>query len=289
MRKLLVSLILLVALPLGAARDFTAGTTSLDYGARALLDSLSAWTVVAVVNNATLSGNDSIFSNFSVSSPDTADLLFRCSGTTLQAFVGNATDGQVGGTLALTLSTNTTHRVVLTYGSKTLTGYLDGVAGGTTYTTTVDFGVETRPWFIGNSPHDSSTLNWDGWIAELAFYAGYTFTQADVDSFEKRASPQLIRPDNLTFYAPLLQRNHDLISGTDPSATGSIVEAVHPPILYPTMPISGFAAAAVPPAGRRRIIIISEIMKYAPAPILAGGLGLAWVINRRNKLMRGGQ
>lgn len=46
-----------------------------------------------------------------------------------------------------------------------------------------------------------------------------------------------------------------------------------------------------PPAGvgKRRVIRIGEMLKYAPAPILAGGLGLAWVINRRNKLLRDGR
>lgn len=43
------------------------------------------------------------------------------------------------------------------------------------------------------------------------------------------------------------------------------------------------------PAVTRRPIIIVDMMKYVPAPILVGGLGLAWVINRRNKLIRDGR
>ena len=223
--------------------------SKLDYGTRALLNNLSAWSVCATVFNTALSGNDSIFSNFSTSSPDTADLLFRCSGTALQCFIGNVTDGQIGGSFNLALSTSTIHRVVVTYGSNTLKGYLDGTVGSTTFSTTADFGTETRPWAIGNSPHDSLTLIWEGWIAEVAFFGGYTFTQADVDSHNAKVSPLLIRPDKVTFYAPLLRRNHDLVSGVDPTVSGSVSEAIHPSGFYPTQAITGFDTAAVPPAG----------------------------------------
>ena len=218
--------------------------SKLDYGNRALLDSLSAWSVSAIVFNTALSGNDNIFSNWSTSSPATADILFRCSGTALQCFVGNATDGQIGGSFNLALSTDTTHRIVVTYGSKTLTGYLDGTVGGATFSTTVDFGTEARPWAIGNSPHDSLTLIWEGWIAELAFWNSYTLSQVDIGALNNGASPLLIQPDKISFYAPLLQRNHDLISGTDPTVSGSVSEAVHPRVFYPTQVIPGFDVAA---------------------------------------------
>lgn len=60
-----------------------------------------------------------------------------------------------------------------------------------------------------------------------------------------------------------------------------------PGFANPTTMIMTFKESAAAPAPRRRVIPISEMLKYAPTPILADGLGLAWVINRRNKLLRG--
>ena len=44
-----------------------------------------------------------------------------------------------------------------------------------------------------------------------------------------------------------------------------------------------------PPAAApaRRIMIIADLMKYVPPSVLAGGMGLAWMFDRRNKVMRG--
>ncbi len=110
----------------------------------------------------------------------------------------------------------------------------------------------------------------------------------EILSLSKNYAPSLIRPSAIVVYYPLIGRlspEPDYGGGAyDLTVTGSVV-AAHSPVISPAHPMSGVAAAAAPPA--RDLMIISKAMKYAPLPLLAGGMGLAWVINRRNKLMRG--
>ena len=126
-----------------------------------------------------------------------------------------------------------------------------------------------------------------GDIAEAATFPS-VLSDAEVVTASKKFSPLLL-PTKPTAYWKFIGRQSpelDIVGGFNATLVGSPATLAHPPIIYPTQPISGFAAAAVPPAVTRRPIIIVELMKYMPAPLLAGGLGLAWVINRRNKLMK---
>ena len=56
-------------------------------------------------------------------------------------------------------------------------------------------------------------------------------------------------------------------------------------LFYLRSPVVGRPPAAAPAA--RRMMIVKEMMKRTPPSVLAGGIDLAWMIDRRNKLMRG--
>ena len=100
---------------------------------------------------------------------------------------------------------------------------------------------------------------------------------------KNKLCPNFWRKDGV-FHSHMIRGAEDIWKAHSPTITGATVD-IHANVIYPTQAISGFAAAAAPPA--RDLMIISRAMKYAPLPLLAGGMGMAWVINRRNKLLKG--
>lgn len=145
---------------------------------------------------------------------------------------------------------------------------------------------------VGRSMDSTASAPYNGKLAEFAIW-DVALTDAEVLILAAGFSPLLVRPQSLVHYVPLIGRTSpeiEIIRGNDMAITGATAFP-HPPMIWPTQSLSGFAAAPAValPVGKRRVIRIGEMLKYAPAPILAGGLGLAWVINRRNKLLREGR
>ena len=288
MRKLLVTLILLVALPLGAARDFSVAA-----------DRIANTTAEGV------SGID--VDQFSISFWYT-----RNDAVTNEAFFFFGTDPTTGGKLgflwisgALTLrqeysgargdwtisdpSLDAYHNILLVCDFSSDANdpviYVDGTSVTVTEVSTPsgtrDTGIDNI--VLGEVMAGSNDL--DASMAEFYFW-DTLLTQADASILAAKFSPNFVRPGNRILYIPLVRDVLEVVQGIAMTVTGTSVVA-HPPMIYPTQQISGFAAAAVPPA--RDLMIISRAMKYAPLPLLAGGMGLAWVINRRNKLLRDGR
>ena len=102
---------------------------------------------------------------------------------------------------------------------------------------------------IGNGVEDIDQFV-DGSIAECAIW-NVELDVAEIGALADGFSPLLVRPTNLLGYWPLIGRTSpeiDLINANNGTVTEAIASA-HPAVLYPTQPISGFAAAGAPPAG----------------------------------------
>ncbi|KKL05970.1 hypothetical protein LCGC14_2600720, partial [marine sediment metagenome] len=88
---------------------------------------------------------------------------------------------------------------------------------------------------------------------------------------KSKLCPNFYRKDGV-FHSHMIRNAEDIWKGHSPTITGAAVDT-HAAVIFPTQPISGFAAAGAPPA--RDLMLISIAMKYAPLPLLAGGMGLA--------------
>ncbi len=66
----------------------------------------------------------------------------------MQCFVYNGTT-QYGGNIGKTITTGAFHHLAMTYDGSTLTGYLDGSAGGTTYSPTGNIATDTNNLALG--------------------------------------------------------------------------------------------------------------------------------------------
>ena len=290
MRKLLVTLILLVALPLGAAYDFT-GTGSDDaittnLTAHNTLRSYGLWTYREG------DGESGTGRMFDKRDNDTQVEFFAIFGSANQysyrrEWSGSSTDWKIDKP-----SLNAWHHILIVYDSGDATNdaiiYVDGVSQTVTEANAPSGTPNTNSsaYLLGNrkAPTDLFNRTWDGRLCEWAVW-NRLLTADEAAILGKGFSPLFI-PDGLIRYSLLVRELNDrLDSGAQTlNDTPTVIE--HPPIIYPAQVTLGLAPAAAPPAGKRRAIIISEILKYTPAPLLAGGLGLALAINRRNKLMR---
>ncbi len=131
------------------------------------------------------------------------------------------------------------------YGMSTASGasgtvrvYLDGVEDGSA---TKDPESETSAFRIGSHKSPSTSQEeWFGRLAELAVW-NRELSAGEFASLGARFSP-LCFPNGLASYVPGVR---DLIDRKGNTLTnfGSTV-GVHPPIIYPTQPISGFAIVA---------------------------------------------
>lgn len=163
---------------------------------------------------------------------------------------------------------------------------------GDSGSTDLEAGTSFDPFFVsGIIIGGAHTRFFSGDVGQCGVWGGSS--ALSIGELETFRSGRMPRKPNL--HMPLFGA-----SSPEPNYSGAAVNgtltgtttADHPP----SGPFFGFDhgwqgafTSGAPPPGKRRIIIISEMLKYAPAPILAGGLGLAWVINRRNKLLRDGR
>jgi len=128
-------------------------------------------------------------------------------------------------------------------GSGTVTVYLDGVSDGTA---TQDPEAETGDFRIGSHKNQTTSQEeWFGRIAEMAVW-NRTLSAAEFATLGNKYSP-LFLSDGLVSYVPGVRDLIDRKGNTLTNTTTTV--GVHPPIIYPTQPISGFAAAGAPPAG----------------------------------------
>ena len=288
MRKLLVLLALLIVLPLGAARDFADNTTGRRIEVANVIDpnvgafSAHCWAyptsfpnadshMIIHQNNGSGAGRNWIDFNHD-GAPVAIESAIGGSGTRGATDIVSRTNEWISAGVSLSGGG----------AGSTLRLWLDGVDDGSSVK---DPEAADGTHIIGEHKLISTSRHFVGRIGECAWWN----TELDAADFAMLAagfSATFVKPASLVAYVRGIRGKEDLL-GNATTETGTVGVADHSPIIYPTQPISGFAAAGAPPA--RDLMIISRAMKYAPLPLLAGGMGLAWVINRRNKLLRDGR
>lgn len=123
--------------------------------------------------------------------------------------------------------------------------YVDGVsqtvtvagsASGTAVTTTNDYR-------LGNRESGTNRV-WDGMLAEFCMWDAL-LTAGEVVAIAKGASPQMVRPQSIVEYVPLLRDNISKKLAA-PTVTGTAVQP-HPRVFYPSSRILNKYNIRIPP------------------------------------------
>ena len=152
-------------------------------------------------------------------------------------------------------SLNAGHRLLITYDSSDVandpTIDVDGVSQTVTVVATPvgTANTNTSAYLLGNRNHPTSGFNrsWDGGLGEWAVWNRILISN-ERTIFGSNYSALFI-PDGLIRYSPLIRSLNDRLDNGAQTVNDTPTVIAHPPIIYPTQPISGFAAAGAPPAG----------------------------------------
>ncbi len=120
--------------------------------------------------------------------------------------------------------------------------YLNGGSKGTDATAVTPAGLDNTAIGIRATLTPAAPLN--GEIAEVAIW-NVALTDAEVAILAAGFCPRFVNPQGLVAYWPIIGRTSpeiDLVGGNNLTVTEAVV-AVHPSIIYPTQPFTGFAAA----------------------------------------------
>ena len=235
------------------ARDFDKTTTNyLDLGTGGInpvLSGASALSIHAWVNFDTtdIGANDNRIVNIDIDADSTGIALIingvdglnsvRIAGRSVSTDAIQAKNGAAG------LAASTWHSVggVMDIGGDAITPYQNGVAdgggavtfGNTTYTT----GTPTIVDQISGGRNPPTTTNmFDGRIAEVAIWT-VDIGAAGFATLGDGFSALFVRPESLVFYMPLIGRTSpeiEIISGKNGTIAGTVANAVHPRIIYPS-------------------------------------------------------
>jgi|DEB0MinimDraft_6_1074348.scaffolds.fasta_scaffold05928_7 hypothetical protein len=148
-----------------ASRDFDSVLDKVSLPAD-IFSGLSGFTVAAWVRLDTLGASRNIIGGWPAGS---TQILFRMlTSGGMQGYI--YTTGQTGGNLNMTVSGGLWEHVALTYDGSTLTGYVDGVAGSTTYSTSGSIRTPSSPAPAIGYAGSSSGYSFDGLCADARIY-----------------------------------------------------------------------------------------------------------------------
>jgi len=127
-------------------------------------------------------------------------------------------------------SADTWYALGATYDGTNLKAWLNGAVEATTAATALVTGLSVVPCAFSAIAGTSPKLE-DGAIAEWAIWND-DLVAAEMEALADAASPLLIRPANLIFYAPLVR---DIVSWKGPALTSSATSVFdHPRVIYPS-------------------------------------------------------
>jgi hypothetical protein len=89
---------------------------------------------------------------------------------------------------------------------------------------------QTTSTSIGRSTH-ATTQSWMGSIADVALWKGAGLIDAEINALASGFTADQIRPQSLTFYAPLISNFQDVRSGLAITNVNSATVATHPRII----------------------------------------------------------
>jgi hypothetical protein len=154
----------------------------------------------------------------------------------VEARIGAVGAGSSGFAGAPTIGT-WAHTAAVYASSTSRTAYLNGVAGSVDTSNFTPVSGNFLGTSIGAFGAANFGLGFDGDIAETAIW-NVALSAADIAMLALGISPQLIRPDALVWYVPLLGQYSpeiDVVSHRDLTVTGATVSA-HPRMFYPIVP-----------------------------------------------------
>jgi hypothetical protein len=219
------------------ARSFNGTSDAIDGGTAYTFKGASALSVCGWVRLNSASDERTFMSNWSAS-PTSGELLIRINGPggDVQTQIYTSA-GQSGGNTGLTITDTDDHHLAVVWNGATLTAYLDGAAGATTYANAGSFGSSTTALTLGNDPRGGAAeTGLDGAMAEVGIYTS-ALSVPEIAALAKGYAPSLVRPTSLAFYAPLIR---DVVAyrGSIGSASGTTV-ADHPRMIYPARSMVG--------------------------------------------------
>jgi len=122
--------------------------------------------------------------------------------------------------------------------------YLDGNSTPI-LTSTTAVGTLTNNGLCIASLVSAGSSTFEGHIAEVAHYAQYALTTADIAALAKGYAPDQVSPQNLDFYTPLIRdEDRDIVSGIVLTANNSPTVAAHPRVFRRRRTRAVFAPAA---------------------------------------------
>lgn len=126
------------------------------------------------------------------------------------------------------LSKDTWTSIIISRSSSVVKLYVNGTERlSVTNSTSISPTTNTR---IGCSEHTGGEF-WFGSIAELALWKGAGLTDAEITSLSRGFTANQIRPQSLSFYAPLMRDFQDLRNGLVITNNNGATVATHPRII----------------------------------------------------------
>jgi hypothetical protein len=116
---------------------------------------------------------------------------------------------------------------VITYNGSTTTLHLNGSTAGTASVSYTKPSAANRAW-MGNIT--SGEVNDARQLAEVAIWQNAVLSAAEITALHTGFTPDQLRPQSLSFYAPLVRNLSDLRNGTALTNNGATV-ATHPRII----------------------------------------------------------
>lgn len=154
--------------------------------------------------------------------------------------------------LNLNLATTALRHLAMTWDGTTFRGYDNGSEIRTSTPTGAKENDTDTEVLVGcgfNPAHTKVEFT-DAIISEPAIWDGVVLDAPQVLALSKGFSAAFF-PDGLVFYDKLVRDARDIVGVLVPTVTGAVASS-HPAIIYPTQPISGFAAAAVDNAAQNK-------------------------------------
>jgi hypothetical protein len=173
--------------------------------------------------NAPASTSCSIANKWSTSSRNGWGILLRSDGTIqFQCYAASSA------VAALVGSTNVTdgvwHNILGTINiasGQPITFYVDGVQQATANASANWTVSSTLPITIGDNV-DSFWSMYSGDIAGLSYFHNTTLSADEIKAIGKGFDPLIVAPTKITFYAPLVDRDRELISKTAATVSGTV-------------------------------------------------------------------
>jgi hypothetical protein len=236
MRTITLILALALGLPLDAARTFSGSGQYLDLGSAALLSATGEWTVAIRVLPGSSGAGAVIFSQY-IGAAGNGRMVLRLAeagAANVQLFLGNDATLTSQNVTGPPISAAAWSLVAATRSGADFAVYVD--TSKTTHTdASAARSILQTGCLLAARTNSSGAYNasldafWAGQLAEAAVWS-VQLSDAEIASLAAGVPALLVRPQSLTFYAPLVRSLNELRTVRTITATGATVSD-HPRVL----------------------------------------------------------